>query len=226
LAAQVIFVILAFSQIFSTAIFPVLSSVRDDAQVFGRMATRAAKFLFLAGIPATVGGVLLAQPIIVLVSGAKYLPAVPLFMVLMFSVGFYFLSHVYVIALANFSIFRLNLQFVILFVLNAGLNFILIPIMGGVGASCATVVCEAFGLVLGFYLAAPYFKYFSFKTLLKPFLACLAASALMGFGIWWDTRLYWVALGPLVYAACIWVFRGLEPDEWKSFFSILRRRKA
>ncbi len=49
LAAKVVFVVLAFSQIFGTAVFPAMSSVRDDAKAFGHMATRAAKFLFLIG---------------------------------------------------------------------------------------------------------------------------------------------------------------------------------
>ncbi|HUO58260.1 MAG TPA: flippase [bacterium] len=226
LAAKVIFFILSFSQIFGTAIFPVFSSVRDDAQAFGQKAGRAFKFLFLLGVPATVGGVLLAQPIILFISGQKYLPSVPMFVVLMFSVGFYFLCHIYVISLAIYNSFRLNLQFAVLFVLNAGLNFLLIPRMGGVGASWATVICEAFGIFLGFSLAAPYLQGLRWLPLIRPLLACLGASALMGFGIWRDPRLYWLGLGPLVYGTGLWLFQGLEPEDWKSIYSVFRRETA
>ena len=141
LAAKVIFVVLAFSQIFGTAIFPVFSSVRDDARAFGRMSEKAIKFLLFLGVPATVGGIYLAKPIILLISGQKYFLSVPMFAVLMLSVSSYFLSHVYVITLAIYNVIRLNLQFALLFVLNVALNFILIPRMGGVGhlgrPSCA-----------------------------------------------------------------------------------------
>ncbi len=226
LAAKVIFVILAFSQIFGTAIFPVLSSVRDDVQAFGRMAARSTKFLFLVGIPATVGGILLAKPIILLISGNKYLPSVPMFMVLMLSVCSYFLCHIYVIALAIYNTVRLNLQFAILFILNAWLNFILIPRLGGVGSAWATVLCEAFGLILGFGLAAPYLIELKWMSLMKPFLACLGASALMGAGIWLDPRLYWLVLGPFIYGFGIWLFRGLEPEEWSTIRSTLRRKST
>ncbi len=226
LAAKVVFVILAFSQVFGTAIYPVFSSVRDDAKAFGRMAGRAAKFLFWLGVPATVGGILLARPIILLISGEKYLPSVPMFSVLMLSVGAYFLCHVYVITLAIHNVFRLNLQFMVLLALNIALNFILIPSMGGVGASWATVGCEVFGLVLGFGLAAPYLKDFQWTSLARPFLAGLGASALMGFGIWRDPNLYWIFLGPLVYAFGLWALRGLEPQDWATLLSALRRKKA
>jgi len=226
LASKVIFVVLAFSQIFSTAIFPVLSSVRDDNEAFGRMAARASKFLLLAGIPATVGGILLARPIILLISGSKYLPSVPMFMVLMLSVCVYFLSHIYVIALANYNVIRLNIQFAVLFVLNAVLSFILIPRMGGVGASWATVFCEVFGLIMGFTMASTYMKGFQLLPLIRPFVACLGASALMGAGIWCNPRLYWLVLGPMIYAASIYIFRGLEPDEWNSIRSIFRKKIA
>lgn len=226
LAAKIIFVILAFSQIFGTAVFPVFSSVRDDAQAFGRMAARSLKFLLFLGLPATVGGMLLAKPIILMVSGMKYLPAVPMFAVLMISVGFYFLCHIYVIALAIYNVTRLNFQFAALFVLNAGLNFILIPRMGGVGASWATAICEVFGLALGFGLAAPYLKGLRWGSLIRPFLACLGASAVMGLAIHQDPRLYWIVLGPLGYGIALWLFRGLDPEDWNSIFSVVRRKKA
>ncbi len=226
LAAKIIFVILAFSQIFGTAVFPVFSSVRDDSGAFGRMAGRSIKFLFLLGIPATAGGFLLAQPIILLVSGEKYLPSVPMFAVLMLSVGFYFVCHVYVITLAIHNVVRLNLQFAILFVVNAVLNFILIPRMGGVGASWATVLCEAFGLALGFGLAAPYLRKLDWASLIRPFLTCLASCVLMGLAIHQDPRLYWIVLGPLGYGVLMWLLRGLDPEDWNGLLAALRRKKA
>lgn len=223
LASKVIFVILAFSQIFGTAVFPVFSSVRDDQQAFGRMAGRAAKFLFFLGLPATVGGIFLAQPIILLISGQKYLPSVPMFAVLMLSVGPYFLCHLYVISLAIYNVTRLNLQFAVLFVLNAGLNFILIPRMGAVGASWATVICEFLGLGLGLGLALPYLREVNWPSLVRPALASLAASALMGAGIRFSPGLYWLILGPIVYAAGLWLLGGLGPEDWGSLKSVLRK---
>jgi ADP-heptose:LPS heptosyltransferase/O-antigen/teichoic acid export membrane protein len=223
LAAKVLFVILTFSQIFGTAIFPTLSSVRSDRVAFGRMSGRALKFLLLIGVPATVGGALLAGPIVTFVSGDKYISSVPMFIVLMLSVAPFFLSHVYAIALATHNAFRLNLQYAVLLILNVGLNFVLISRMGTVGSAWSTVVCEFLGIGLGFGLAAPYLKYLNWVSMIRPFLACLGASAVMGAGIWFDPRLYWAILGPPVYALALWIFRGLNPEDWNIIISLFGR---
>jgi O-antigen/teichoic acid export membrane protein len=224
LAAKILFVVLAFSQMFGTAVFPALSSSREDTQAFGRMTGRAIKFLILLGLPITVGGWFLAKPIVVLVAGDKYLSATPMFAILMLSVMPYFLSHGYSIALGIYNTFRLNLQFAALFSLNVILNFVLIPRFGGVGSAWATVFCEFFGIGLGFWMAAPYLPHLQWFSLLRPFLASAAASALMSWGINRDPRLYWLLLGPLVYGAGLWLFKGLEPEEWNSIRSIFGRK--
>jgi hypothetical protein len=79
---------------------------------------------------------------------------------------------------------------------------------------------------LGFCLAAPYLKGLPWISLIRPLLACIGASALMGVGIWRDPRLYWLALGPVVYGAGIWLFRGLDSEDWTSILSIFRRKAA
>lgn len=226
LAAKLVFVVLAFSQIFGTAVFPALSSLRDDSKAFGRMAGRAFKFLLLLGLPATVGGWFLSKPLVLLVSGIKYQPSVPMFAVLMLSVIPYFLSHVYVITLAIHNSLRLNFQFATLFLLNAVLNFILIPRMGGMGSAWATTGCEFFGLALGFGIAAPYLRNLSWTRLFRPLAACLGASALMGFCIQLDPRLYWLALGPVVYGSTFWFLGGLDPEDLANIRSALKRRTA
>jgi O-antigen/teichoic acid export membrane protein len=208
------------------AIFPVFSSLRDDASTFSRLAGRAIKFLGLLGMPVTVGGVLLAKPIMVLVSGGKYASSGPLFAVLCLSIFPYFLCHVYILTLAVKNTYRLNLQFLTLFVLNVALNFILIPRMGAAGASWATVLCEFFGIGLGFYLSAPYLKGLPWARLARPALASVGASALMGVCVWTDPRLYWLVLGPLVYGLGLWALRGLDPEDWDNLHSIFRRKTA
>jgi O-antigen/teichoic acid export membrane protein len=225
LSAKILFVVLAFSQIFGTAVFPALSAVRDYVQTFRRMTVKAIKFLLLLGLPITVGGWLLAKPIVLLVAGNKYLLAAPMFAILMLSVVPYFLSHVYCFVLGIYDTFRLNLQFAVLFLLNAALNFILIPHWGGIGSAWATVFCEFFGIFLGFGMASPYLRHLPWGSLSRPFFACLGASAIMGAGIYWDPRLYWLVLGPPVYCGAFWLLRGLEKDDLDSIRSILRIRK-
>ncbi|HEY5038770.1 MAG TPA: hypothetical protein VIJ93_06850, partial [bacterium] len=57
---------------------------------------------------------------------------------------------------------------------------------------------------------------------LKPLLACLAASTLMGALIFLDPRLYWLVLGPVVYGLGLYLFGGLGEEDWMSLRSILK----
>ncbi len=221
-ASKILFVVLTLSQIYGMAVFPVFSSLQDDREEFDRLAARSLKFLFLLSAPITVGGCLLAGPLAGLISGKNYLPSGPLFAVLALSIFPYFVSNLYSTLLAVKSAKRLNLQFLFLFVLNVVLNFILVPRIGTVGASWATVTCEFFGLALGYWLALPYLRVRDWPSLARPALASILASALMGAGIWFSPHLYWLILGPVVYGIGIFIFRGLNREDWASLKSAFR----
>jgi len=223
LATRILLVVLATSQQYATAVFPVFSSLQDDATAFGRLAARSLKILGLLSVPITVGGCLLAKPIIQLISGSKYTLAGPLFAVLILSVIPFFVSNVFVGVLAVKNTFRLNLQFLLLFILNVVLNLVLIPIIGVSGAAWATVLCEFMGIGLGFWLARPYIAYPSDMNFIRPVVGCLLASGLMGTGIWLDPRLYWLVLGPAVYGVGLYLFSALEHEEWNSLFAFLKK---
>ena len=225
-ATRLLMVTLALSQIYCSALYPVFSSIQDDEKAFSRLAFRAVKSLIFMSLPIMTGGFLLAGPLMVLIGGVKYVPAGPLFAILSLSVVPFFLSNIYVDILAVKSSYRLNAQFLILLVLNILLNFVLIPSMGALGAAWATVACEVFGIALGFWMAAPYLKSFGPAGLLRPTLAAMGASLAMGAGVCWDPRLYWLALGPVVYGLGLWLFRALDQDDWNSLKSILRLKKA
>jgi O-antigen/teichoic acid export membrane protein len=226
LATKVLFVILAFSQIFGTAVFPVLSSVKKNTEDFGRLSAQSLKFLAWVGLPTAVGGFFLASPIIQLVSGPKYAASIPLFKVLAVSIFPYFLCHVYVIALAIHNSFRLNVQYFFLFILNAVLNFIFIPRWGALGSAWATVFCEILGMGLGFGLALPYLKKVPWAALARPLLACLGASGVLALGLWRDPRLYWIFLGPVVYGLGLWLLGGATQGDLRSLRSVFKRNPA
>ena len=224
-ATRLLMVTLALSQLYCSALYPVFASIQDDGKAFSRLAYRAVKSLIFMSLPICVGGYLLAGPLLVLIGSAKYAAAGPLFAVLALSIVPFFLSNIYVDILAVKNNYRLNAQFLVLLALNILLNFILIPSMGARGAAWATVGCEIFGLFLGFGLAAPYLRSFGPAQLLWPTLASLMASLAMGAGIWWDPRLYWLAVGPVIYGLGLWLLRALDADDLRSLRSIVRWKR-
>jgi len=221
LASKFFFMILLIPQLFTTALYPVFSSVQEDGPVFGKMVFRAIKIFILIALPITVGGYFLASPIMELVAGPRYALSGPIFAILMFSVIPFFLLNAYVSVLAIKNTFRLNLHFFILSVINILLNFLMIPRLGAIGAAYASVICGFIGLGLGFWFAHPYLSV-SWKRLIWPVLGALSASALMGVGIWLHPTLYWLALGPIVYGAGLWLFRVLNDEDWGNIRSVLK----
>ena len=225
-ASRIVLSLLAVSQLYSMAIYPVFSSLQDEPKAFCRLAAKASKVLFFLGLPISIGGFFLSTPLLVLVSGFKYAAAGPPFSILSLSILPFFLSNIYVDVLAVKNNFRLNLQFVLLLVLNVVLNFILIPRWQVQGAAWATVICEYLGVFSGFFLAAPYLGKMGRIIWFRPLAASLTAAGLMGVGIYFDPRLYWLGLGPVIYAVALYLFRGLEAEDLAGLKSVFRTAKA
>lgn len=148
-AATSLLAILTFSQHFGLSTFPVFSKDQNQKNEFDRLAIRSIKFLVVIGLPITIGGYLLAGPLLSFVASAKYVLSAPSLSILTLSTVPFFLSNVYVNVLMVRKPKALVLLFLFLFALNVLLNFILIPRWDTVGAAWATVLCEICGVALG-----------------------------------------------------------------------------
>ncbi len=222
MATRVLLYVLSMSQLYSQAVFPVFSSVQDKPGDFSRFAFKCSKFLFFLGLPLMVGGYFLANSLLVLIAGPQYASSGPAFAILALSILPFFLANIYVDILAIKNTARLNFQFIFLFLLNVILNFIFIPRWQFVGAAWATVICEYLGVFAGFLLAAPYLKHMGKVSWGRPLTASLASCLIMGIGLYYAPHLYWLVLGPIVYAIGLVAFRALDSEDWASLKSILR----
>ena len=171
----------------------------------------------------SVGGYFLATPLLMLV-GPQYAPAGPAFAVLALSILPFSLTTVYTNILAIQNTLKLNAQFAFLFLLNAALNFILIPRWQIQGAAWATVLCEYSGVGVGFALAAPHLRGFGKFPWFRPLASALVSAGLMGIGLHFWPGLYWLVLGPLVYGMVLWAAGGLNRDDLAGLRSILRMK--
>jgi O-antigen/teichoic acid export membrane protein len=221
-AGRLLFVVYMLADHFSIATLPSLSAHKDLSEDRGRMATRALKALTFLGLPLTVGGFFLSKPLMVLLFGFQYAAAGPAFAVLALSLIFYFAMRPCLNLMAVFSPPQLTYVFLAVFLVNVVMNFALVPIWGLMGASVASTICEILLAVLCGWLTRGYFRAPD-RLFLKGMTACLGASVLMGIGIFLDPRLYWLALGPLVYGMGLFLLGGLDPDDMRSLRSIFRR---
>lgn len=128
----------------ASSVFPIMARMAKIApQVVASLLEKAIAGVILLAIPVALAGVIFAYPIINLLFGAEYLPAVNAFRILIATV-----LVVYPSTLLGNAIFAFDSQksfaiFVPTFAaFNIGFNFLFIPIMGITGAATATLISQ------------------------------------------------------------------------------------
>ena len=131
------------------AVFPVSARLFTSSKDTLRfLFERSLKYLLILAVPLGIGTTLLADRLVVLLSGPQYLPAGPALAILIWSEVFIFIN----MALANMlnSINRQRVvtkQTALSAVVNVTLNIALIPFLGYIGACIVTVITEGVALV-------------------------------------------------------------------------------
>jgi hypothetical protein len=86
------------------------------------------------------------------------------------------------------------------------------------------VACEYLGVFLGFGLAAPHLREIGEVSWGKPLAVSILSCALMGVGLAYFPRLYWLVLGPVVYGISLYFLGGLDPEDRENLKSIFSRK--
>ncbi len=147
------------SLMFIGSVFPLLSnhhvaSERDD---FRRLYQRSQDVLTVLGLGLLTLMILFARPLVDVVGGAKYAPAVMNLRILAMAFGLIWLSN-----LVDYSLVAIGRQAVLLriacvgLVVNVSSNLVLIPMFGRNGAAMATVITELAVLLPAIVLLSRY----------------------------------------------------------------------
>jgi O-antigen/teichoic acid export membrane protein len=203
---------------FLSIVFPVLAVYHRErpADLLDAL-NRFYKALLLMGWPVSVGIVVLAHPLTLLLLGRDYAPSEPALRILGLALGFAFINNTFIGAL-NASDRQSSFTWAAAWslVANASLNLILIPFFGYVGASWATVLTEVVLGAAGWILTA---RYVGRVPVLSLSWRVLLAGVIMGIAILPLRNLSGIevaipiAAGALVYAAAVLVLRALDGDE-------------
>jgi O-antigen/teichoic acid export membrane protein len=197
---------------FQTVVYPVLAVYhKDNPDLLRRAYEQFFKVLVLLGWPLTVGTFLLVHPIGRLFR--LFPESEPSLRILSLAIVFLFVNSAFTAML--YAIDRQDLfawATGVAVAVNIGLNLLLIPRFGYLGASAVTVVTEAALSVAGWFFVArrerlPWLRV-TWRTLL--------AGALMGAALYPLARrsLFVSApIGALVYAGALWLLRAVDRDE-------------
>ena len=184
------------------------------------------KYLMMIAIPSAFGLSILAKPLLQIlttpefISGSTVVPFVAFGAVLF---CFYQIP-IYIIHLVNKTYITVRLLTTSA-ALNIGLNLLLIPRMGIIGAAIATLV--AYG-VLGILTVMVTRKYFNFNLSIPFILKSIFSSTIMVVCIWLINPasiisvLISILLGILVYFSVLLIIKGLNKTEINFFINFFR----
>ena len=179
----------------------------------GIIAERSLNFAAAVAAPLVVGGIIVAAPLLIAVFGNDYAAGSAPFQFLILSIGFVFLHGAihYIFLAAN----RLKTATVIVAVaaaVNMGLNTLIIPRYGIVGAAFVTAVTEGLTLVLGLIVVNKIGVPFSLRPIWRPLLASLLMGAVLLLLGTNHGLILQLAAGGGSYLLALILLRGIPPD--------------
>ena len=143
-AYRIVLPILALAGAVGTVAIPDLSRLAArDGPAARAAVTNLSRQMILWAVPMAVGGALTAEPIIQLIYGPEYLPAAGPFRILAWSILTVYANAAFAFLLLARGGDRRYLAAVTAgAVANVGLNLVVIPLAGMVGAACVTIAAE------------------------------------------------------------------------------------
>lgn len=222
---------------FMNSVLPVLStSIKEKSEKYKEIIKYSFDFLAALSIPMVVGGVLLAYPIIFVVSKKEFLSRISegfygsdiAFQILIFAVLFQFLN-----VLFAFILISINKQKLLLYInaacvlFNVVGNLIFIPHYGFRGAAVISVLSEFFILICTYFAAK---KYLDFSLNFKNILKIIFSALVMGLVIYllqpptYKLMENWniiplIIIGMIVYAAMLFLTKTVD----KKMLHLLRK---
>lgn len=207
--------------VYATALLPVFSKFHVSSQDSLQLSYyKSFKYLSMLGIPIAVGTTLLADQIITFIYRNGFTEATMILQILIWAIPIIFVS--YVLGASITSINRQHETVRISFLcmlLNIGLNLLLIPTYGYIGAAVVTVVTELSLFIFYFHLVSKYLcKIKLHEVLMKPVIASLVMAL---FIILVKTNLFVVIIiATLIYFAVLILLKSFSESDKEIFRQI------
>lgn len=211
---------------FFGAMLPAMSRFsRDSRADLLEALSRSCKYLLFIGLPIAAGACGLAEPLVLLLFGSAYQPAVPALRILSWSIPFTFLSWAMMATIMAVNQERRGSAYLLAGVLFSGVgNLLAVPFFGSRGAALTTVLAAALIFLVQWLLlrqSLPAAR--PLGHLAKPLWATLAMASFI-----WAARglkLPYVVLGSAaVYLTALVALRAVGPSEWALINGIARRK--
>lgn len=206
---------------FSSAAMPTLAREHvNDPEIVRRWYFRSVKYLLFIGLPIAVGGMVLARPIIDLLYPEEWPAYLPL-MILVWDIPFVmyhsFCGYLTTSIRKEVPAARIHLTMALT---NVTINLILIPRLGIIGSSFATVLTDLCGALLFYILLRREFGAgLGFTRLVRIPICALLMGAVLALLPDWNV-LFKIGIGIMVYVPIVLVSGVFTTDERQQLMQI------
>ena len=200
----------------ATAIFPAIAQLYfQNKSEASNILTKSISCVLIISIPMSVGGLMLADDIIVLIYGDGYASSSDVFRVLISSVPFAFLTMQLYSALGAIKLQGTLLRVTLLLLMvNFFVNILIIPIYGIVGAACTKLLTECIAFIILLRISL---KYFSFSEIFRSVKILILPLCAMIFMIYYTSSfgaIIAIFAGALTFISVLFLFGKDELSSW------------
>ena len=219
--------ILFIPTVYTNAIYPVLSRCYRESKTSLRlMYEKSFKYLYIIGLPISVGLYVLSGRIILFLYGKPYSGASVALQIISWYLFLKFINFLLGIVLSSIDQQgkRMNGQ-AMTALFNVALNFYLIPKIGYAGAAWATLFTEIVLFVLYYWFVSKSLYFFNFSRILaKPIIAAFAMFLLIKlthFGL-----IATILLSALAYFIALFILKAFDKEDYGILRKILKNESV
>lgn len=213
---NLIFSAVMISNVLNTALYPSYTrEVAADPTRLPAIAERVLRYILALSLPMAFGLWAIAGPLVPFLFDEQYAPAAPVLQILAWVIPFMFASEFlgYIVVIANHES-RVARAVGVSSALNVGLNLVMVPVFGLLGAAVMTVVTEVALVAQHTWTLRATLRRFDLgRVVARPLLAAMLMGALVWAVQTWLPLWALVALGALSYAALMVLLRVVQADD-------------
>lgn len=218
---RIVWMLILITVAYYTALRPTLAQAYVQGfHTIEDLINRVMRISAAIAVGASVGGIMVSEPLIIMLYGKAYLPAVPALQILLVLFGFHMISRTYRVLLISFNKQGNDLRIMALAALvNVALNVLVIKQYSFVGAALANLVCEILILVLDYISAQKFVGRVPLgRYLWKPAIAAGFMIPVLQFAH--NMHLFvQIVLGGAVYVAIVVLLKAITIDDARAIFS-------
>ncbi|MEW6617660.1 MAG: flippase [Patescibacteria group bacterium] len=226
-AQKIVQVLYIIPGIIAAGIFPALSRFfgKGEKEKISHIMESAIAGVFFVALPLAIGGIILAKPIIQLIYGMEYMPAVPAFQILITTVLFVFPGTLF----GNYVIAHNEQKKYAKYVAGAAIgnvlfNALFIPMWGIIGASLGTIIVQ-FGynsLVWG--MVKKINNFYTFRNIKKIIFSSILMGVVAIFMNWLGINIILnIIISGSVYLLMLFILKEPLILEVRHFFKLLKK---